>query len=365
MQRRVEQPHGDRQPVHRFEDADEVGLLLRAQLLRARRLRRPGCRRGSCAARSAAGRRGTCARCGTGRCPRRRTRAPSSRLRGGRRSCAPSAGGSSSAQPRIVPKWPVGSGVITATSPSTISPVVPEIEMTSPSCTVTPPATNCFAARSIFTASAPQIAGVPMPRATTAACDTRPPRDVRMPSAAIMPCRSSGDVSGRTRITCSPASWRASASSAVKYTLPTAAPGDAFSPLASTVNSAFGSNCGCSNWSSCAGCTRSTASRLSIRPSLDHLDGHAQRGRGRALADARLQHEQAALLDRELDVAHVAVVVLELLHHAEQLLVRLGELVAHRVERLGDADAGDDVFALRVREEVAVRACSHRSTGCA
>ena len=92
-----------------------------------------------------------------------------------------------------------------------------------------------------------------------------------------------------------------------------------------------------------------------MRPFVDHLDGHAQRGRGRALADARLQHEQATLLDRELDVAHVAVVVLEQLHHAEQLLVRLGELVAHRVERLGDADAGDDVFALRVRQEVAVR----------
>ena len=194
-----------------------------------------------------------------------------------------------------------------------------------------------------------------MPRATTAACDTRPPRDVRMPSAAIMPCRSSGDVSGRTRITCSPASWRASASSAVKYTLPTAAPGDAFRPLASTVNFAFGSNCGCSSWSSCAGCTRSTASRLVDQALVDHLDGHAQRGRGGALADARLQHEQATLLDRELDVAHVAVVVLEQLHHAEQLLVRLGELVAHRVERLGDADAGDDVFALRVRQEVAVR----------
>ena len=69
-----------------------------------------------------------------------------------------------------------------------------------------PPATNCFAATSILSASAPQIAGLPIPRATTAACDTRPPRDVRMPSAAIIPCRSSGDVSGRTRITRSPAS---------------------------------------------------------------------------------------------------------------------------------------------------------------
>ena len=31
-----------------------------------------------------------------------------------------------------------------------------------------------------------------------------------------------------------------------------------------------------------------------------------------------------------------------------------GNVVAHRVERLGGADAGDDVLALRVGEEVAV-----------
>ena len=33
VQRGVEQPHRDRQAVHRLEDPDEVGLLLRAQLL--------------------------------------------------------------------------------------------------------------------------------------------------------------------------------------------------------------------------------------------------------------------------------------------------------------------------------------------
>ena len=48
----------------------------------------------------------------------------------------------------------------------------------------------------------------------------------------------------------------------------------------------------------------------------------------------------------------------------------LGEVVAHRVERLGDADARDDVFALRVGEEVAVghvlagrRVAGERDTG--
>ena len=45
---------------------------------------------------------------------------------------------------------------------------------------------------------------LPMPRATTALCEVMPPRAVRMPTAAFMPWMSSGDVSVRTRITCSP-----------------------------------------------------------------------------------------------------------------------------------------------------------------
>ena len=54
----------------------------------------------------------------------------------------------------------------------------------------------------------------------------------------------------------------------------------------------------------------------------EHVVGHdplAERG---ALADARLQDPEPALLDRELDVAHVAVVLLERVHHVAQLAVR-------------------------------------------
>ena len=156
---------------------------------------------------------------------------------------------------------------MTGTSPRAISPVVPEMEMMSPSLTTTSPARNSLAFRSILTASAPQMAGVPMPRATTAAWLTSPPREVRMPSAAIMPWRSSGLVSGRTRMTFSPAWACSSASSAVKYTAPTAAPGEALRPLAIDVNVALGSNWGWRSWSSWAGCTRSTASLGSMRPS--------------------------------------------------------------------------------------------------
>ena len=66
------------------------------------------------------------------------------------------------------------------------------------------------------TFSAPTTAGLPQPRATTAACDTRPPRAVRMPSEASIPWTSSGEVSVRTRMTRSPRSAAAAASSAVR-----------------------------------------------------------------------------------------------------------------------------------------------------
>ena len=54
-----------------------------------------------------------------------------------------------------------------ATSPSTTSPVVPSIEITSPSRTTTSP--DGERRPSIWTASAPTTAGLPQPRATTAA----------------------------------------------------------------------------------------------------------------------------------------------------------------------------------------------------
>ena len=62
---------------------------------------------------------------------------------------------------------------------------------------------------STSSASAPQTQVLPMPRATTAACEVFPPRAVRMPLAAIMPSRSSGLVSLRTSTTCSPRSAHA------------------------------------------------------------------------------------------------------------------------------------------------------------
>src|SRR5204863_155731 len=79
------------------------------------------------------------------------------------------------------------------------------------------------AAWSTSSALAPTTQHLPIPRATTAACDVMPPRAVRMPLAAAMPRMSSGDVSGRTRMTALPSAAQVDASSASNTTWPAAA----------------------------------------------------------------------------------------------------------------------------------------------
>src|SRR3546814_5215666 len=50
---------------------------------------------------------------------------------------------------------------------------------------------------------------------------------------------------------------------------------------------------------------------------LDHVDGDLQRRRRGALARSRLQHVELALLHRELDILHVAVMRLQLARSEE------------------------------------------------
>ena len=89
---------------------------------------------------------------------------------------------------------------------------------------------------------------------------------------------------------------------------------------------------------------------------FDHLDRNMQRGGGGALADARLEHPQLALFDRELDIAHIAEVVLEDHEHFLELVARFLETL--NVFKVGDgarvANAGDNVFALGVDQIVAI-----------
>ena len=93
-----------------------------------------------------------------------------------------------------------------------------------------------------------------------------------------------------------------------------------------------------------------------MRPSFSHLDGDVQRGGGGTLAHAGLQHPQLALLDGELDIAHVAEMPLEDTEGALELGRRIPKrLGAGEIgDGLGVADARHDVLALRVDEEVPV-----------
>ena len=87
---------------------------------------------------------------------------------------------------------------------------------------------------------------------------------------------------------------------------------------------------------------------------VDHVHRGLDRRRCGALGCPRLEHVEHVVLDGELDVLHVSVVLLEPAHRREELLVGGRHEDAHRLDGLRRADAGDDVLALRVHEELAV-----------
>ena len=208
----------------------------------------------------------------------------------------------------------------------------------------------------------------PMPRATTAAWLVMPPRVVRMPRAACMPWMSSGLVSMRTRITSSPLAARLSASSAENTTRARGGAGRGRQAARQDlVFGALGSSVGWRSWSSDCGSMRRIASSLPMSAALRHVDRDLERRRRGALAGAGLQHEELALLHRELDVLHVAVVLLERLRAPRSSSAKtcgitssiagsdelVGRLAGER-QMLRRADAGDHVLALRVDEILAV-----------
>ena len=85
-----------------------------------------------------------------------------------------------------------------------------------------------------------------------------------------------------------------------------------------------------------------------------HLHGHPQGGPRAALADPHLEHPDLALLDRELDVAEVAVVALKHFRVAPELGARLGQALVKGAQGVRLVGAGHDVLALGVEHDVAV-----------
>ena len=186
------------------------------------------------------------------------------------------------------------------------------MDSTSPSLMTTPPGAVSRPARvSTSSSSAPQTQVLPIPRATTAAWLVLPPRLVRMPLAAIIPCRSSGFVSRRTRMTASPAAARSTALAESNTALPTAAPGEALTPVVIFFGSVAEVEPGEHQLGELV--AGDPGERLvHVDQALVHeLGGDAERGARGALAHPGLQHPELAALDGELDVAQVLVVVLQ------------------------------------------------------
>ena len=78
------------------------------------------------------------------------------------------------------------------------------------------------------------------------------------------------------------------------------------------------------------------------------------RGEPRPLAVAGLEHVEGVLLDGELEVLHVLVVPLQAGGDLAQLLVGRRHQLLEVGDRVRGADAGHDVLALRVLQELAV-----------
>ncbi len=110
-------------------------------------------------------------------------------------------------------------------------------------------------------------------------------------------------------------------------------------------------------------------SRVNARDSLvarnktliDHLDGNLECSSCRALTHTSLKHPQLALLNSELNVAHIAVMILE--RNKDLLKFASSTLQAFSVLKVGDGlgitNTGNNVFALSIYQEVTIKlACT-------
>ena len=209
------------------------------------------------------------------------------------------------------------------------------------------------AASSICRSEHPATHGLPMPRATTAAWEVMPPCTVRIPSAAIIPWMSSGVVSKRTSST-GPDSCALDCTVGVEHDAAAGGAGRGIQALPGRLDRCVRIDHRMQELVELRRVECARSPRPGDQTLVDHRDGCLERRCGRALRRSRLEQEQAIVLDRELDVLHVAVMALEAAHRVDQLRVGTGKQCPHRLDRLRRSDACDDVLALGVREELPV-----------
>jgi hypothetical protein len=123
----------------------------------------------------------TCAPCGTARSLRRRTRAPSWRRGGVSALVRTRSLRNPSAHSMSRRKWSEISGSTVGTRPRRTRPVAPSSVIQSPSSMRRPCASKYRSCPRISMSRAPTTQGLPIPRATTAAWDVMPPREVTIP----------------------------------------------------------------------------------------------------------------------------------------------------------------------------------------
>ena len=86
---------------------------------------------------------------------------------------------------------------------------------------------------------------------------------------------------------------------------------------------------------------------------VDQVNGDLQSSGGGALAVTGLEHIELLVLDGELHILHIPVVILELCTDVHELSVGFGHDLSQLVNGLRSTDAGHDVFALSVHQELA------------
>jgi hypothetical protein len=96
-----------------------------------------------------------------------------------------------------------------------------------------------------------------------------------------------------------------------------------------------------------SGCTP-TPSAFVRRPLVDHVGGDPEGRRAGALAVARLQGVEGAVLDGKLQVLHVAVVLFEPRADLLELVVDRRHEVLQFLDVVGRSEAGHHVLALGV-----------------
>ena len=205
---------------------------------------------------------------------------------------------------------------------------------------------------------APTTAGIPQPRATTAAWLAKPPVDGQDPAARCMPCTSSGEVSARTRIDVRPRVGGRDRVLGRQADLAAARrPARPRGPRVSASTGVGALGHGRGRVGEDARRPAAPPPRASSgKPGSSAISTAIRRAAcGRPLADPDLEHPEPALLDRELDVAAVAVVALERGPRSGAARAATAGMRASRTDdRLGRVRARDDVLALGVEQDVAV-----------